>query len=78
MERFLKCVVVRGGGIFLQIIEKMKSMGRPQFQGEVYDTFSLNERGELLLGSKTIDDGEMDFASLEEEVMGNSDEDGIS
>jgi hypothetical protein len=36
----------------------MKSMGRPQFQDEVYETFSLNERGELLLGGKTIDDGE--------------------
>jgi len=28
MERFLKCVVVRGGGIFLQIIEKMGGKGK--------------------------------------------------
>jgi len=49
---------VRHSEVKLQIIEKMKSMGRPQFQGEVYETFSLNERGELLLGGKTIDDGE--------------------
>ena len=49
---------VRHSEVKLQIIEKMKSMGRPQFQGEVYETFSLNDRGELLLGGQTIDDGE--------------------
>ena len=41
-----------------QILAKMKLSGRPHYNGKTYDSFELNERGELILGENVIDDGE--------------------
>ena len=49
---------LRQDEVRLQIIEKMKSMGLPLYKGKVYDSFSLTERGELLLDGEIVDDGE--------------------
>ena len=41
-----------------EIFSHMKLLGRPRYRAVVYDNFELNERGELVLGQNTIDDGE--------------------
>ena len=41
-----------------QVLEKMKSLGLPRYNGTIFTDFDLNERGELLLGGEAIDDGE--------------------
>jgi len=41
-----------------QVLEEMKSLGLPKYNGTVFNDFDLNERGELLLGEEVIDDGE--------------------
>ncbi len=41
-----------------QILKQMKLMGRPKYRGIIYDEFSLNQKGELVLGENTVDDGE--------------------
>ena len=49
---------VRLGVIRNQVLEEMKSLGLPKYNGTVFKDFDLNERGELLLGEDVIDDGE--------------------
>jgi hypothetical protein len=39
------------------VLGKMRSHGTPVYNGQSYESFNLNERGELLLGSHTVDDG---------------------
>ena len=41
-----------------EVLQHMTRYGNPIYNGTKYESFSLNERGELLLGNKTIDDGE--------------------
>ena len=41
-----------------KVTSHMKLFGKPIHCGTVYNSFKLNERGELLLGEKIIDDGE--------------------
>ena len=41
-----------------QILAKMRLSGNPEYNGKKYDTFGLNDRGELLLGNYVVDDGE--------------------
>jgi len=41
-----------------EILQHMIRYGNPIYDEIEYDSFSLNERGELLLGNNTIDDGE--------------------
>ena len=41
-----------------EALTRMKSFGKPKYQGIVFDDFQLNQRGELVLGDTTIDDGE--------------------
>ena len=36
----------------------MSNSGKPKYDGVIYKKFGLNERGELILGDKIIDDGE--------------------
>ena len=41
-----------------EVLQYMIQYGNPIHGGITYDSFSLNERGELLLGNNTVDDGE--------------------
>ena len=41
-----------------EILLHMESLGRPKHSGIIYDNFDLNDKGELVLGDKIIDDGE--------------------
>ena len=41
-----------------EVLQYMIRYGNPIYGGITYDSFSLNERGELLLGNNTVDDGE--------------------
>ena len=41
-----------------QILAKMRLSGNPEYNGKKYDTFGLNDCGELLLGNYVVDDGE--------------------
>ena len=41
-----------------QVLEHMKIYGKPEYQGKVFESFDLNERGELVLEDTVIDDGE--------------------
>ena len=36
----------------------MKSLGKPKYREVIYDSFDLNERGELVLGDDIVDEGE--------------------
>ena len=49
---------IRFSEIRMEVTEQMKAMGRPQYKGEIFEQFSLNERGELILGKHIVDDGE--------------------
>ena len=40
------------------VMSFMSNSGKPKYDGVIYKKFGLNERGELLLGDKIIDDGE--------------------
>ena len=40
------------------VMTVMSNSGKPKYDGVIYQKFGLNERGELLLGDKIIDDGE--------------------
>ena len=41
-----------------EILQQMKKLGKPVFNGQMYDSFGLNESGELILGEFVVDDGE--------------------
>ena len=41
-----------------QVHELMVDYGRPKFKGKIYQTFELNECGELVLDGEIVDDGE--------------------
>ena len=41
-----------------QTLEQMKALGLPKYKETIFTDFDLNERGELLLAGKVIDDGE--------------------
>ena len=41
-----------------RILERMKCSGRPFYNGKMYDSFTLNDNGELILGQNIVDDGE--------------------
>lgn len=41
-----------------QVHDLMVDYGRPKFKGEIYQTFELNERGELVLDGEIVTDGE--------------------
>ena len=41
-----------------EILKQMKKLGKPVFNGQMYDSFGLNEFGELILGYFVVDDGE--------------------
>lgn len=41
-----------------EILKQMKKLGKPVFNGQMYDSFGLNESGELILGEFVVDDGE--------------------
>ena len=41
-----------------QVHDLMMDYGRPKFKGEIYQTFELNERGELVLDGEIVTDGE--------------------
>lgn len=58
LEQGPKLPPIRYDEIRNQIIEHMKSYGKPSHKGIVYDSFELNQRGELILGELIIDDGE--------------------
>ena len=49
---------VRHTDVRMQILEKMRIFGTPVHKGKAYESFGLNERGQLVLGEQTIDDGE--------------------
>ena len=40
------------------VMSFMSNSGKPKYDGVIYKKFGLNERGELILGDKIIDDGE--------------------
>ena len=41
-----------------QIFELMLDYGKPTYNGQIYQKFEMNERGELILGENVVDDGE--------------------
>ena len=41
-----------------QVHDLMVDYGRPNFKGQIYQTFELNERGELVLDGEIVTDGE--------------------
>ena len=49
---------VRHSEVRTQILEKMRIFGTPVHEGKPYESFGLNEHGQLVLGELTIDDGE--------------------
>jgi hypothetical protein len=49
---------VRHSEVRTQILEKMRIFGTPVHKGKPYESFGLNEHGQLVLGELTIDDGE--------------------
>ena len=49
---------IRDSEVRASIVEKMRRHGTPVYNGQAFEDFNLNERGELILGSHTIDDGE--------------------
>ena len=44
--------------IIVEILQQMKKLGKPVFNGQLYESFGLNESGELILGEFVVDDGE--------------------
>jgi BirA family biotin operon repressor/biotin-[acetyl-CoA-carboxylase] ligase len=49
---------IRESEVRALIVENMRRYGTPVYNGQTFENFSLNERGELILGDHTIDDGE--------------------
>ena len=45
-------------GIRKQIYDLILNNGKPNFKGKIYQTFELNERGELVLDGEIVNDGE--------------------
>ena len=41
-----------------QVHDLMVDYGRPRYKGKIYQTFELNERGELVLDGEIVNDGE--------------------
>jgi biotin-(acetyl-CoA carboxylase) ligase len=49
---------IRYEEIRVKTLEEMKKMGLPKFNDIVYESFDLNERGEMIISGVIIDDGE--------------------
>lgn len=49
---------LRDSEVRMEILDKMQRFGTPVYNGTHYKSFGLNDRGELILGDLTINDGE--------------------
>ena len=49
---------LRHSEVRMEILDKMQRFGTPVHNGTPHESFGLNDRGELILGDLTIDDGE--------------------
>ena len=41
-----------------EILKNMRLLGKPKYREVIYDSFDLNDRGELVLGDDIVDEGE--------------------
>ena len=58
LEQGVNLPPLRHDDIRYEVLEQMKRFGLPEHNNVTYDSFELNDRGQLVLGGKIIDDGE--------------------